>query len=561
MPAFYSGVLAGLDSVTRQAYEANQIAGMKRNLEVSRFVEQQQEQEKQNKEEQERLRIQAEAEQLGMAGAQPGGPPQVTARPTTPTAGVPGGAGGMPQPPLPGQASQPMMRAFGGGGPPGAPPGVPPGPTGWRPSPSASPALGGMPPGPAGAPGAPQIAPRPKVEDTIPPEMTYKSATEFASYLRKAHPNMPLTQVVKMVEASQPLRDRLNKDAIEELKLQEQIEKEQKAVEDRIRARAIKPGKPTANEREAIIAAHGDPDKPLHEQPQPVQDAVAKTLGGVMGKRSRFKGEGKGGFNPETTGGEVPVKEWKKVGGDSRDAVLEAQAWRLIDYNQYPYRKGKGGPNDPNYAVTQKATEIAKQFGMTVQELSVQSATFKADAQSYAFQTKKLDAIEGTMSSFHNNINTWNSIAEGQTPALGKEEFEKLGQKLKKIDFSDVKTLNDVKLKVQREFGDPAVAAYMVAAATVAVDYARIMQGTQSVASLTEGNRQEAFDLVAAGLAPESRKAIIATLVSDSEGQVKGAKDQLGKIKERMLLKPKSASRTDTDTGSDDDALIAKYRK
>jgi hypothetical protein len=114
------------------------------------------------------------------------------------------------------------------------------------------------------------------------------------------------------------------------------------------------------------------------------------------------------------------------------------------------------------------------------------AADWKANASSLAFQTKKLDAIEGTLNAFHNNLDTWNSLAQGVAPKLGGERVAAAAKEFQKIDFIGVKALDDVKLRIESQFNDPTVAAYMVAAMAAAMDYARIMQGPQSIASLTE---------------------------------------------------------------------------
>ena len=222
--------------------------------------------------------------------------------------------------------------------------------------------------------------------------------------------------------------------------------------------------------------------------------------------------------------------------------ALELQAWNFINTKTLPYRKGTGGALDRNKAITEEAARISMRLGMTPEELSRQSAEFKSNAQSLAFQAKKMDAISAQLESFHNNIDTWESIASGVAPKLGGQRVKEFAPMLEKINFVGIRSVDDVKLKIQQEFNDPSVSALMVSAMAVAMDYARIMQGPQSIASLTEGARKDAERLVAASADEKGRAGIKAALESDAAGQVKGLETQLEETRKRMTIGGRRAS-------------------
>jgi hypothetical protein len=219
---------------------------------------------------------------------------------------------------------------------------------------------------------------------------------------------------------------------------------------------------------------------------------------------------------------------------------LDIQAWNFINTRNLPYRKGAGGGADRNDIIVRRAAELAHELGKTPEELSAMPASFKADAQSLMVQTKKLDAIEGQLASFHNNLDTWDSLAKGIAPKLGGEKVKALASDLKKVDFTGVRSLDEINLRIKQQFNDPTASAVAVAAMAAAMDYARIMQGPQSTASLTEGARHEAERLINMAADEKGRKGLMAALESDTEGQVKGLRDQRDKIQRRLSGKPET---------------------
>jgi hypothetical protein len=216
------------------------------------------------------------------------------------------------------------------------------------------------------------------------------------------------------------------------------------------------------------------------------------------------------------------------------DDALDLAAWNYGTKGTLTYRKGKGGPGDPNTAVMNRWGEIAKGLGYTPEELAALPAEFKSDAQSLYMTQKKADAISAQLNSFHNNMKTWDQLAKGIAPSIGGDQAQALAGKLQAINFSDIKSLNEVELRIRQQINDPTAAAYAVGAMAVAMDYARILTGPQSAAQLTEGARNDAQRLISAGLNDDARAAVLGALDSDATGQMKGMHDQAAAIKARM---------------------------
>ena len=222
--------------------------------------------------------------------------------------------------------------------------------------------------------------------------------------------------------------------------------------------------------------------------------------------------------------------------------ALDIQSWNYLTKRVLPYRKASGGGEDRNGPVIKNAGDIAltlqKQTGMTAEELATLPETKQSDARSLYAQTKKVDMVQGVMNSFHYNLDTWENFAKGIAPKIGGAGVEALAGDLKKIDFIGVRSLDEAKLKIQQQFNDPTVSAYMIASMAVAMDYGRIMAGgSQSAAMTPEGARQEAVRLMSAGANDQGRKGIKAALESDAAGQIQGQIDQMNVTRDRLTGK------------------------
>lgn len=441
----------------------------------------------------------------GMGAIPPSSPPVSAGPPSLP-------AGASPASPVGAAPPAPVMR--------GQPAQIAP-PPGWMPPPQ------GM-----GSPGVDQataaidaIQPPTLKPPTMPKELL--SVPKLMQELNKA--NLTPTQKLMALEMAMPYIEKQNKQELAEAKIELQAQK-------------------ATQEYAAKVAQIAEKAKERVRREGAQQETTRHNLAteGIARDRLAQRGMSSKIAQPSTGAGKPSPEQ---------DDALRVQAWTYIMKGTLPYRKGSGGGADRNDQVMRMVAEIARENGMTPEQVVAMPASWKADAQSMAFQTKKLDAIEGTLSSFHNNIDTWNAIAQGTAPALGGERVAAFAKDMEKINFTGVKSFDDVKLKIQQEFNDPTVAAYMVSAMAVAMDFARIMQGPQSVASLTEGSRKDAQRLIAAGMNDKARAGVLAALESDAQGQVKGIKDQLDTIRRRMGIR---GSRADTGGSADSSDALAR---
>lgn len=186
-------------------------------------------------------------------------------------------------------------------------------------------------------------------------------------------------------------------------------------------------------------------------------------------------------------------------------------------------------------AIMQGVPIIEKMFNMTPEDLVNMPSSYKADAGALLKTTQKQSSVGAILDSFHNNIQTLQAIAQGKAPPLAGETIAALGDKMKKVDFSKIKSINSLKLYFGKQMSDPATASYLAAITTVAMDYARIMSSQgQSAAQVSDSARTEAMRLLDASYSPDAMQGIIGVLESDTAGQMKGLNDQVAKIKGRM---------------------------
>jgi hypothetical protein len=199
-----------------------------------------------------------------------------------------------------------------------------------------------------------------------------------------------------------------------------------------------------------------------------------------------------------------------------------------------PYRRGNGGPNDPNIKVIDNAAKMAKAAGLTPQEWMAIAPQRKADTASLVNLQKNYDALSGVLESFHNNLQTWNELASNAEVTLGGDEVKRIAREMATIDYTGIASIDDVVLRTKAQFNDPRAKAIAAAAMETAMDYARIMQGPQSNASLTEGAREEAMRIVNASANAEGRKGLTVGLLAGAEGQLEGKLFAIYNVQDRI---------------------------
>ena len=199
-----------------------------------------------------------------------------------------------------------------------------------------------------------------------------------------------------------------------------------------------------------------------------------------------------------------------------------------------PFRRGNGGPNDPNMKVLANAAEMAKTAGLTPQEWMAIAPQRKADTASLVNLQKNYDALSGVLESFHNNLQTWNELATNAEVSLGGDQVKRIAREMATIDYTGIASIDDIILRTKAQFNDPRAKAIAAAAMETAMDYARIMQGPQSNASLTEGAREEAMRIVNASANAEGRAGLTVGLLAGADGQLEGKLFAINNVQDRI---------------------------
>src|SRR5437868_3363894 len=512
--AYEGGYTSAINSQqSRAMQEAYRQAEMQRMVQTAiAFQQQQQQRERQARARAGLAEMLPELTQIGRPppeGAQPpepGASSQPMARPQP--VPMPSPAGPIPPPPGVGPASPPSAAAAAAPMPPGAGTGAPMPKNGLPAAaapPGAAPGWKPLPKPPEAAQAGPGGIPPPPGEGAVMPR-TVISVGDLTKLL--ASKGIKGTQALDMIDEWKPYMDSQNKAELEAMR-----------VQNRAQAAAM-------NAYAHVLQAHAAQQR---------ADTGANKLDRVDAPVAAAKVQKLAAGGGGKPGAAAPYKPPEDQA--SKDA-LDIQAWKYIQTGNLPYRKGTGGGADRNDSITRRAGEIARELGMSAQEMASKPAEWKADAASLSTQTKKLHSIQGVLNSFHNNLDTWDSLAKGVKPALGGKAMDEFAKDLRKVDFTGIRSIDEVKLRIEAQFNDPTVSAMMVAAMAAGMDYARIMQGPQSAASLTEGGRKEAERLINASVDDKARTGVRAALESDTEGQVKGLRDQMDSIRKRLGMRP-----------------------
>jgi len=206
------------------------------------------------------------------------------------------------------------------------------------------------------------------------------------------------------------------------------------------------------------------------------------------------------------------------TGGDyqlSHDAVSNA-AWDFIMTGNKPQFARSHEGDKQRIAIQNEVANIAKQAGVSPQELSTQKGKYKALQTSLANTQKASDTMDRQAETFHRNadlmLNLSAQVPRSNMPAINKY-------------------LLDFNLKWS---GDPKTAAYIAAARTAINEYAKIASGAQGAAGSTDASRREAQDAISAAQTPQQLAQVIKTLKQDAENQRNATHDQLIAIGARM---------------------------
>ena len=181
----------------------------------------------------------------------------------------------------------------------------------------------------------------------------------------------------------------------------------------------------------------------------------------------------------------------------------------------------KAGQSRGNAILNKMAEEEAGGAGSG--DIVSTRADVKGQTTAMAQVNKKMSMVNSTMNSFHNNIQTWENIAEGKAPEIGGERIRPdAGQ----AEEDELQRREDAE-RLEAEDQEPVQRSVCRR-----LHHGRIHRGHGLLADheqpgpvrrqVTEGARDEALKLVAAGFNPEARNALIGVMESDTEGQRRG---------------------------------------
>lgn len=215
----------------------------------------------------------------------------------------------------------------------------------------------------------------------------------------------------------------------------------------------------------------------------------------------------------------INLKKGAGAGGGAADGksptdAMDAMAWQYLDTRTLPYRKGKGGANDPNTQVIQRATEIAKSLGKSVEEMAAMPAEFKSSAQSLAANQKIISTIEPY-----------------------NEMVKKNGQILKDLSRQAVSTgspwvnqkLNWLKT---HPTSDPVQTKMLAQMVMFQAEAARVVQSNPNLAGqLTDTARGELEKVINGDMSAETIASVVDLLSADGDRRVSALYDQNAKLK------------------------------
>jgi soluble lytic murein transglycosylase-like protein len=276
----------------------------------------------------------------------------------------------------------------------------------------------------------------------------------------------------------------------------------------------------------ALRASGGDPAKAMSMLPQETQKYPGAVQARMGGQSVKFPVKGAGSDNAPSgyqwDAGHTKLEPIPggpaDTGGDyalSPDAINNS-AWDFIMTGTKPQFARSHEGDKQRIAIQNEVAKIAKQAGVTPQELSTQKGKFKALQASMSNIQKQSDMMDKANETFHRNADL----------------MLNLSSKVPRYDSAAInKYLLDYRLKWS---GDPATAAYIAAARTAINEYAKIASGASGASGSTDSSRREAEEAISSAQNPAQLAAVIRTLKQDAENQKNATHDQIIAIGSRM---------------------------
>lgn len=492
----YGSAMAGISRANLEDIEGQRL------LEGIKYLAQQQAQEQQDRQRKQLMTANAnQALPFLQSGGMPPGPP-----------------GAMPQPPMPGAPSQPMMPtgpAMSGGGGPGSmpmPPGAPASPLAQNMmGPGASPS--GAPAGGAGAsagpdrwkplpselqapfaPGmAPQAPPGPfKTPDIKPQERQIISIPQMFETLKKA--GIPEDQRLETLERMAPMIDDQNKTALRSLQIENQATKAaNEAYRATIAALNAKTHKEDVDSKVDTRSAGVDQRKQLTDW---------RTSGAPGGGRKGAGGAGQAG----QAASETPTQTTRfyammSLGGDN--------SWRVGLSRQ---KDGAKLILD----VDKQMPELAKELGLSAQDIGTKKAQRVALTSALRDQTKRLGMAEPFVDNFNKQADLVEKYmqagAAGSVPVINK--WIQAGRK--------------------SIAGDPDVTAFDTAIRGLGREHQRIVTGLTSNAQLHASSAEMADQLLNKDLTAPQIKSVIKVMREEGKNLVDASREQRKSLEEQI---------------------------
>lgn len=201
--------------------------------------------------------------------------------------------------------------------------------------------------------------------------------------------------------------------------------------------------------------------------------------------------------------------------GLSADAINNL-SWQYALNGQLP-PVGRGGAGQAQRTAVINATaDLAKQYGVSPQELATTSGRNKAFQASLSNTQKQTDTIDRSSETFHQNADLMQRLAD-QVGAEGPQAWNQF--------------VIGVKNKVTT---DPTVAAYLAAQQTASQEYAKVASGATGAAGSTDSAREHANAVINAFQTPDQLRAVLGTLRQDTENQRNVAHTKLNEIRTNM---------------------------
>lgn len=186
--------------------------------------------------------------------------------------------------------------------------------------------------------------------------------------------------------------------------------------------------------------------------------------------------------------------------GNLSDDAMNNAAWKTILTGDSGIRGYSKEAVAQRAQIMNKVADIAKQAGVSPQELSTTAGRNKALQSSLTNLQKQSDVMQKSEQGFQNNLD--------QALQLSDE-----------LDRTGSPVLNKWLLGGRAALGDPKVAAFDAAINAASVDYARIMSGQTGAGGTPISTAEEAKQLLRKELSNQSLQAVAEVLHKDIMGQ------------------------------------------